>query len=87
MPYVTPESRTLVDGHLRPLADTLAQHAVPGLLAYCVYVLVSAYVGRNVKFSRAAEAFGVLQTVGLEFYRRVVGPYEGEKRAVNGDVG
>ena len=79
MPYIKKEERIM-----DMLLDTPSS---PGQLAYCIQKLVSDYMelsGRN--YTTYAMVTGILETLKLELYRRVIGPYEEFKKDENGDV-
>ncbi len=42
--------------------------------------------GKGVSYTTYNEVVGVLECVKQEIYRRVIGPYENEKKHANGDV-
>ena len=80
MPYLTSEVRTYVDTHSPCSA---------GELNYAITQLISRYVARrkgNHSYSDLNDVLGTLEGAKLEFYRRVVVPYEDRKREANGDV-
>jgi len=73
---------------LAELVDLL--HEVPeeerdGHINYVVTVLLKR-VYRPPNYRRYNKAIGVLECIKMEFYRRMVGPYEEEKIRENGDV-
>jgi predicted type IV restriction endonuclease len=56
-----------------------------GHINYIVTVLLKRlYQPPN--YRRYNKAIGVLECIKMEFYRRMVGPYEEEKISENGDV-
>jgi len=60
--------------------------SMPGILAFALTkVLVSWLPGRP-RYQHFAEAMGVIESLKLELYRRMVAPYEDQKKAENGDV-
>ena len=52
---------------------------------YAITRLISTLY-RSSSYGVLNRAIGVIESVKQEFYRRVVGPYEGHKKAENGDV-
>ena len=84
MPYILPNRQKVFDpflNYLGPLVRT------PGELNYCITKLLVYLAGcGELSYTTFAEIHGVLDTVGKEFYRRVVVPYENDKRNENGDV-
>lgn len=78
MPYITDERRNNVD----PM-----EPQTPGELNYLItQTLLNylAYKGTNYTFLN--DCLGALSGATLEFYRRVVVPYEEQKLTENGDV-
>lgn len=57
-----------------------------GELNYAVTTLIRDYVGQPLSYQRINDVLGALEGAKLEFYRRVVVPYENAKMAENGDV-
>lgn len=59
----------------------------PGELNYAICRLLVGYVGRKGKdYTSMNDCLGALEGAKLEFYRRIVIPYENKKREENGDV-
>lgn len=80
MPYIEQSRRRhLVDG------DTVPETA--GDLNFLITRLCNAFVERHgLSYATTHDVTGVLHDVLTEFDRRVVAPYEDQKRADNGDV-
>lgn len=77
MPYI-PQIR-------RDAAATAPVNA--GELNYQLILMVTNYISRvGLKYSTLNDIMGALEGCKLEFYRRVVAPYEETKRTQNGDV-
>lgn len=83
MPYIKWEERDEIVSLVAALAQAIQ---TPGQLAYALYLLLLART-RDSGFEKMSGVLGVFEAVKLEFYRRVVVPYEQEKIAENGDVG
>jgi len=87
MPYVKKELRAYLDGNIEALAKEirgLPPDETAGALNYAITRLfVLQYPSRYYHFNRL---LGVLEAVKQEFYRRLVAPYEDEKKQENGDV-
>lgn len=83
MPYINANDRLFSDvtiGDYRAARD-------PGTLNYQISMLCKDYwddVGH--RYQTANDIVGALESAKLEFYRRVVVPYEDEKIKQNGDV-
>lgn len=97
MPYIVKEKRHKVDDDLDHLIDSVVSasdgdiSALPGILNYCITVLIKAtyhLVSGKEKLSYADHnsAVGMLECAKQEFYRRNTAPYEDEKVIENGDV-
>lgn len=79
MPYISAESRYNLEENAE--APTSA-----GELNYCITKMCDAYAVNQHNYSKFNEIIGVLECAKLEFYRRLVAPYEDIKREDNGDV-
>jgi len=92
MPYIKPEQRELLD----PVIDAVAEEIIAidrssaesqwtGMMNYAVSRLaVKLLPARN--YNSMSRMHGVLADVPMEWYRRMMAPYEDEKIAQNGDV-
>jgi len=79
MPYITKEQRKAVDGGHRPMS--------PGELNYAITTQCLNFLdqyGHN--YTDYNAVIGALECAKLEFYRRLVGPYEDIKIRANGDI-
>lgn len=93
MPYITEIRRAAI---LDPVDDTikLSEIHTPGELNYAIQQLALSYLewltdGMGVKsagYIELNDVVGVMEAAKLEFYRRVVVPYEDIKITENGDV-
>ena len=87
MPYILKENREKYNALLEELIGILKKQPldqVDGEINYIVTkILKEVYPLRYFNLNRAV---GVLESCKLEFYRRVVGPYEDKKIEENGDV-
>lgn len=87
MPYIRQEYREIVENPLYDLWVLIVR--IPkqdraGVLTYIIYkLLIDLHINKFVDF---ATHLGILDTVGKEFYRKVIAPYEDEKIQENGDV-
>jgi hypothetical protein len=86
MPYIDASKRPALDAALGPLIAQLRDNPEmrDGALNYCITRLLQELYPRN--YASFNAALGVLEAAKLEFYRRVLAPYEDEKIARNGDV-
>lgn len=87
MPYIKREERAKYDRLLKELVDLLRAQPLEqadGELNYIITkMLKDSY---PLKYFNLNRAIGVLECCKLEFYRRVVAPYEDIKIKENGDV-
>lgn len=83
MPYIRQDLRRELDPSLE-CGDMVPDE--PGELAYYITRVIQDYLPSEPRYPDYASVLGVLETVKQEFYRRVVVPYEDNKRADNGDV-
>ncbi len=81
MPYIRKERRDEV----RPFSLKQADYA--GELNFQLTSLALTYLSTHGKsYTTLNEIIGALECAKIEFYRRVIGPYEHEKREKHGDV-
>ena len=87
MPYIKKEQRPQIDELLVPLLKHLQSLPVEeqdGALNYSITKIVKGLY--PTKYFHLNRALGVLSAVTHELYRRVIGLYEDQKIAENGDV-
>lgn len=78
MPYIQQDARYFIINGGEP--------GTAGELNYAITMLLRRYYDAGPSYSRANDVLGALEGAKLEFYRRVVAPYEDKKIAANGDV-
>ena len=84
MPYILPQKRPPIERLVTHLDDFVM---TAGDLNFCITKLVMQYAKRSrPNYATYNECIGVLECAKLEIYRRVIGLYELEKLAQNGDV-
>jgi hypothetical protein len=85
MPYIIAEFRPPLN---EPLALVARQLDNAGELNYAITFLVDQYLGRRqpTRYDGLNSVIGVLECAKLEFYRRLVAPYEDVKCSQHGDV-
>jgi hypothetical protein len=76
MPYIAPEAR----GRLTPGTEDV------GHLTYLFYRLALEALPEQPRYRDLHAVVGAMEAAKLEFYRRVVSPYEDRKIAEHGDV-
>ena len=83
MPYITPDDR---DTTRVPEPGYCVETV--GELTYAFSDTIDDYLGskEEINFAAFAEVLGALEAAKLEFYRRIVAPYEKKKLKENGDV-
>lgn len=83
MPYIRQLLRDLLwcdqSGKLR-------RSQSPGELNYALTTMLLAYLPTPLTYQALNDCLGALEGAKLEFYRRVVVPYEQKKMEENGDV-
>lgn len=81
MPYITPERRLELARHGPNEIEN------EGELNYAIHDLIERYLlKKKTDYATCNGIIGVLECAKLEFYRRLVAPYEDSKIALNGDV-
>jgi hypothetical protein len=84
MPYIETHRRELLDSK-NPEHDTRPVSA--GELNYKITQLCLSYLTVwGISYTRINDVIGALDAAKMEFYRRVVVPYEDVKIEMNGDV-
>ncbi len=79
MPYISKEEREWISRGHPPVSV--------GQLNYCISTMISNFINEyGFNYSIANGVIGVLECAKLELYRRLVAPYEDEKKEIHGDV-
>jgi hypothetical protein len=80
MPYIKELDRLgIEDGYIEP--------ETPGQLNFAFTMYIKRYIQqRGSSYETFNDILGALEGCRMEFYRRVVAPYEDEKIKENGDV-
>ena len=84
MPYIDQWTRAEMSGYqgVSPRGPE-----TPGELNYVITkVIVDYYDSKNFDYQVVNDIIGALEGAKLEFYRRIVAPYEDRKREENGEV-
>lgn len=88
MPYIKRETRALLD--LTNLQRATNKATSTGELNFQITRLCDEFCrglnGGEIRYAAVNAVIGVMECVKLEFYRRIVGPYENSKEIENGDV-
>lgn len=85
MPYIPKSEKDKVDQRLPALHLLELDNA--GQLNYAMHQLISQYISHNKdEYQTYNDIIGVLDCVKMEFYRRVISPYEDKKILQNKDV-
>ncbi len=81
MPYILKHRRAQLRAYSEvPDLDTA------GELNYWFTQTISSYLGKEYNYQKINYVIGALEGAKMEFYRRVVVPYEDKKIQENGDV-
>ena len=85
MPYVKQIYRDAFNPDLEKLCRNIQS---TGDLTYCIYKLMKMLLEKHGKssFVNMATLLSEVECAKLEFYRRIMAPYEDEKIKENGDV-
>jgi len=87
MPYIKKQDRakwTKIIAEIVGMLKQLPQDSVDGDLNYLfTSIILNSYEQKYFNYNRA---MGMLECCKQELYRKVIGPYENEKIAENGDV-
>ncbi len=91
MPYIPLEDRGQYEqaiGDVVAKLSAMDDDAAKGHLNYIIYSIIKRYLDeKGMRYSRAQDFIGgVLTCCQLECYRRLLGPYEDEAIAKNGEV-
>jgi len=88
MPYIEPDNRKSLENEIQTLAAALRRNGYleAGELNYVITRLIQVLTPSVLRYAHIATVSGVLRNVYDEWYRRVVVPYEDERRRQNGDV-
>jgi hypothetical protein len=89
MPYITREKRGDIGMTVFRQGAGIGLRSVegPGDLNYMLTYLIHQYYTRaGGNYPAANDVLGALEGAKLEFYRRIVAPYEDRKMEENGDV-
>lgn len=87
MPYINKENRVKFDSCIDILAEKLCEKKFePGEFNYVVSRLMWKIFKLSPSYTLGNSLIGALECIKLEFYRRLLSPYEDEKIKQNGDV-
>ncbi len=84
MPYIIRERRDVFDNALKVLAGEVNSE---GELNYCIYKLSMLLIERiGESYSNLSMCSSAMEHAKLEWYRKMLVPYEEEKIRENGDI-
>lgn len=87
MPYIQKNRRDIAYKTQEGLFVKASWITNPGELNYVISMMCDDYLRRcGESYTNLNEVIGVLECAKLEFYRRVVSPYEDKKIQGNGDI-
>lgn len=85
MPYIKPDDRKTLDSIVDAIKSWPALSS--GELNYLLTVTIETYLyNHGMSYRTINDIMGAMEGSKLEFYRRIVIPYENLKIAENGDV-
>lgn len=87
MPYISQQAKEHIDNQIHALKVALLDFKDEdrdGVLNYIFTKLLKPFYHEN--YHDLNRAIGILESCKLEFYRRIVAPYEEKKIEENGDV-
>src|SRR5574337_413708 len=82
MIYINNERKQVLNPLLAQVSERIESRSD---LVYCLTMLACREI-RGITFSELSSIFGDIQLVALEFWRRIIIPYEIAKARENGDV-
>ena len=86
-PYVNQEARMEVNIALEPLLTLIAKGAPCGWINYMICRMSREYVLRHgATYDNLSAIVGCVADASHEIRRRLLEPYEDEKRKLNGDI-
>lgn len=88
MPYIKIEERQEFDTVLNQLWELIKRRGVSnGELNYLMSILAHFYIFKHgLTYNTGSDVIKAFECAKLEFYRRIMAPYEDGKIALNGDV-
>ena len=88
MPYITEEDRSKFDSPLDLLEEIVHQYGISnGELNYLMTKMGKMYMDRHgMSYNVGSDVIKAFECAKLEFYRRMMAPYEDRKIEQNGDV-
>ena len=98
MPYIKQEFRDFLENSLEELIRNIEflistrdcdGKLKAGVSTYVIYKLINDLYNKNceqISYDVLSDAIKVLECTKLEFYRRVIAPYETAKQEENGDI-
>jgi len=86
MPYIKEERRRMLNDTVDKLVEDINANSRAGELNYIITNLLVLSLWGEESYKLHNENIGVLESVKLEYYRRLVAPYEDEKIEENGDI-
>jgi hypothetical protein len=84
MPYIEQGARQKMK---KAMGDLMQQVTTEGELNYAISKILRLYLKKHpLRYAILNEIMGVMESAKIEFYRRVVTPYEETKIIENGDI-
>lgn len=86
MPYITEEKRKKIEPVLKSFEELGALEAGELNYIFSSFLIIQTRKTTKISYDLLNSFLGVLESVKLEFYRRLVVNYEQEKCNLNGDI-
>jgi hypothetical protein len=92
MPYISQEDRNTIDRYLTRLFEEQLDTFSSGQITYILTCICRNWLASRkqakgeLRFDDYSDVLKVLESAKLEYYRRVMVPFEEGKKIVNGDV-
>lgn len=84
MPYINQRDRDFFEPSLDEIVDSIQD---PGDVCFCIYYILQKVCKKDsTRFKTISSLIGEVECAKMEFYRRIVAPYEDIKINENGDV-
>lgn len=83
MPYIKQKDRIYFEKEITEMVESITE---PGELCYCIYTILKKLTDKDYRFKNMSSLIGEVEAAKLEYYRRVVSPYEDIKITENGDI-
>lgn len=84
MPYIDKERRERIQPYIKEASRNIENH---GDLTYAIFLLCLQYMNNHGEsYDSYSKCIASMECAKLEFYRKLVAPYEDKKIIINGGV-